>query len=97
MPASKHQLLDDTKIKISSKNWCWLAGIWLCVSKKILQSGIFYYFYAIYFNILISIGLVHGVEPIARFGHSVEPFLELLAAASLAFMKQVMKDDTIMS
>ena len=44
LPASKHQFLDDTKIKISSKNWCWLAGIWLHVSQMIRQSGIYYYF-----------------------------------------------------
>ena len=44
---TKHQFLDDTKIKILSKNWCWLAGIWLHVSKIIWQSGIFYYFYDI--------------------------------------------------
>ena len=27
LPASQHQFLDDTKIKISSKNWRWLADI----------------------------------------------------------------------
>ena len=48
LPASQHQFLDDTKIKLSSKNWRWLAGKWLCVSKKILQSDNFYYFYAIF-------------------------------------------------
>ena len=24
LPADQHQFLDNTKIKISSKNWCWL-------------------------------------------------------------------------
>ena len=42
LPASQHQFLDVTKIKISSKNWCWLAGKWLHVCKKILKSGIIY-------------------------------------------------------
>ena len=54
LPASMHQYLDDTKIQLSSKNWCWLVGIWLCVSYLIWQSGIFYYFYVIeIFSILI--------------------------------------------
>ena len=43
MPANQHQFLDDIFIFVSSKNWCWLAGKWLHVSKKILQSGIFFY------------------------------------------------------
>ena len=45
LPANQHQFLDDTKIKISSKNWCWLAGKWLRASWNIWQSGIYYYFY----------------------------------------------------
>ena len=48
MPASKHQFLDDTKIKISYKNWCLLAGIWLRVNKIIWQNGIFFNFYDIF-------------------------------------------------
>ena len=72
LPASKHQFLDDTKIKISSKKWCLLSGKWLHVSKVILQSGIFfYYFYDILFYILGSIGLVHWVEPITWLRHGV--------------------------
>ena len=48
LPASQYQFLDDVFIFASSKNWCCLAGKWLRVCKKILQSGIFYYFYAIF-------------------------------------------------
>ena len=43
LPASKHKFLDDTKIKISSKNWYWLR-----VSQMIWQSRIYYYFYDIH-------------------------------------------------
>ena len=32
-------------IFVSSKNWCLLAGKWLCVSLMIWQKGIYYYFY----------------------------------------------------
>ena len=46
MPANQHQFLDD--IFISSKNWCLLAGKLLRVSKKILQSHIYYYSYDIF-------------------------------------------------
>ena len=60
MPANQHQFLDNIFIFVSSKNWCLLAGKWLRVSKKILQSSsIFYIFFVLYFNILSSIGLVH--------------------------------------
>ena len=38
-------ILDD--IFVLSKNWCLLAGKWLCVSQMIWQSGISYYFYDI--------------------------------------------------
>ena len=58
MPANQHQFLDVIFIFLSSKNWCLLAGKWLRVCKKILQSGIFYYF-MLYFNILSSKVLVH--------------------------------------
>ena len=48
MPANQHQFLDDIFI-LMSKNWCcWVAGKWFRVSKKILQSGISYYFYAMF-------------------------------------------------
>ena len=58
LPASKHQFLDDTKIKISSKNWCLLATKWLRVSKKIFKV-VFFIIFMLYFNILSSKVLVH--------------------------------------
>ena len=68
MPANQHQFLDDIFIFVSSKNWCLLAGKWLHVSKNILQSGNFFFIiFMQYFYILSTIGLVHWVEPIARF------------------------------
>ena len=44
LPASQHQFLEDISIFVTSKNWCWLAGKWLRVCKKILQSGFFLLF-----------------------------------------------------
>ena len=60
------QFLDDTKLKISSKNWCWQAGNFF------LQAGIFgkvafCIIFIIYFNILMSKVLVHWIDPTARF------------------------------
>ena len=75
MPANQHQFLDDIFIFVSSKNWCWLAGKWLCARKKIWQSGIFFIIFMINFNILNSLGLVHLVEPINRLRHGVSKSL----------------------
>ena len=52
-----------------------MAGKWLCASWNIWQSGIFYYFYGIYFNILKSKVLVHWIEPTAQFRRHVPDWL----------------------
>ena len=69
LPASKHQFLNDTKIKISSKNWCSMAGKWLCA--RIFGKVAFSIIFIIYSNILKSKVLVHWIEPTARFRHGV--------------------------
>ena len=61
LPASRHQFLDDTKIKISSKNWCFMYA-------RRFYKVAFFIIFMLYFNILSSKGLVHWVEPITRFG-----------------------------
>ena len=70
LPASQHQFLDDTKIKITSKNWCWLAGKCFMYARRFCKVA-FFIIFMIYFNILGSKVLVHWIEPIARFGRSV--------------------------
>ena len=42
-----HQFLDDTKIKISFKNWCLLAGNYGCGCKDDLVKWHFLFFYDI--------------------------------------------------
>ena len=58
MPTSKHQFLDDTKVKISSKNWRFLAGIWRFVYARLFGKEAFIIIFMIYFNILGSKVLV---------------------------------------